>query len=447
MDGRLTDEGLRTAFRSAAPAVDWQTFCEHTQTRLDERTRRRGWTRTLRVAGIACGAAVLLAGLSFGVLHAVSYFQKDAPVIVISDLPTTEPATAPPSSTTSTTEASIDSQGLWAGNVHTVPDRPASLPDLFYKEPTEPAELVMGEPLWVFANELSVESAAQAISAAPKEQSIVVFGASEELCELLDVEKPARPSSIGELPAMFTQNPILARDKVFTEVGPYWSLSWVTLGVGGVKAPPYDPMAVYQAAVAVTADLEATRERIEANKQAQADGDAQQDTTATTDPYPIPQTVDSKEAEALVEDARVFLCDLTGKDLSVEGAQEGQMLGPNEVIEHRGHEGQIIEEVTGKRVRLSVFWSAQDQLAHPEALNASGLEVWFDAGPGARGVLVARMGYQCIIQLADGMTANVSTGGPLRSGIGPTQEVSLLSAEQMIAFTKWLVERAGYLHP
>ena len=68
-----------------------------------------------------------------------------------------------------------------------------------------------------------------------------------------------RPGTVGELPALFTQSPVLTRGHVLKGAPPHWMPKWATLGKDGGEAPPIDPGTLYQVAVAVTMDLEKQR--------------------------------------------------------------------------------------------------------------------------------------------------------------------------------------------
>jgi hypothetical protein len=446
MDTHDTDKAIRSLYHRLEPRVNAEDFCRTLDTHLVSRKGRPARGRPLRAALVACLALVCVAAVGAAVYAAVTYVGQPHQVIVIADAPTSTSGSS--TTTTAFAREEFDFQGLWAGNVQTVPERPVSLPSQFYQEPGDPAQLVMGEPLWVFAGELTSEEAAAAVKSVGEEQTVLIFDPSEELCELLDAPSGQRPSSVGELPSVFTQRPVLIRSKVFAEVGPYWRLDWAQLGDDGSDVSRTDPEAVYSAAVAISMLYEEERQGIEENKRTQATEEEQTATTSPEDPYPIPRTVESKEAEALAQKAADYLRDLTGERVEVKQALEDQLVGPNEVLEHRGHDAVLTEPVTERSVDFSVFWSAEDQLAYPPSSDADrGLHVRFDAGAGSKGVLAVIMGghgYQCILQLGSGITANVVTGG---RPLDPIKEASLLTPEELITFTKWLVGQAGYLHP
>jgi hypothetical protein len=81
--------------------------------------------------------------------------------------------------------------GFWSGNVETIPARPAHLPDFFFAGPTPTTQVrVVGgvavrvdsstikRPLWVFGNEVDVESVADRIRKAKADGRVVVFCAT-----------------------------------------------------------------------------------------------------------------------------------------------------------------------------------------------------------------------------------------------------------------------------
>ena len=108
-------------------------------------------------------------------------------------------------------------------------------------------------------------------------------------------------------------------------------------------------------------------------------------------------------AEALVKDARDFLENLTGKSLEIQLALEDQLVGPNEVLEHRGHVGVLKETKTGKLLSMSAFSSGGGQLHRPVALEMDlGLGVWFDLGRGSTGVLATSWGINAFFSSPTG---------------------------------------------
>ncbi len=90
------------------------------------------------------------------------------------------------------TFASGPKSGFWAGNVETVPERPAALPESFYQKPSQPPkgypdEVYWGagrirlrapssvpDPLWVFADELDKQRLDEIVAEAIAEGRVVV---------------------------------------------------------------------------------------------------------------------------------------------------------------------------------------------------------------------------------------------------------------------------------
>lgn len=361
-----------------------------------------------------------------------------------------ESSSSATSTTTPTLPEALDALGFWSGNVQTVPEHPVSLPPEFYEEPEDPAQLAMGEPLWVFAGELSPEEAATAVKNASEDQTVLVFALSDELAGLLGIPRYQinRLTSEEGLSPLFPQTPMATREKVFAEEGPFWQVVWGDLGGDGSASFRVDPEKVYQTGALFTMQLEDQRRGLEENRQRQAAGLAP-DETATTDPYPIPQTVESAEAEALADKVADYVFTLTGQRLQADQAVESQMIGAGGVLEHRAHNGHLVLAGPDKWLGYSVFWSDEDQIDHamPNGPGDGLPSYWFDAGEGSKGYITAQYGYYCRLQLANGITAYVSTGGPTNQRQLPTPEASVLTAEQMITLTKWLAGQAEYLHP
>ncbi|MBN1319305.1 MAG: hypothetical protein JXA87_00550 [Thermoleophilia bacterium] len=363
-------------------------------------------------------------------------------------------------STTSLAASRVESRGLWAGNVETAPDNPASLPPEFYERPDYVAELTIGEPLWVFATELPPEKAAAAVEGAGDSQVILIFDPPEELCELLDIPTGLRPSFKGDLPSIFVQRPVLVRDRPFEDAPAHWVLSWLDLGMGvsaGADNSEYDPIGPYEAGAAETIWLEAHRRGLEQNAARTDDSSAAlAGSTATMDaypdPYPIFKDVESARAEELAGKAAERLRIFTGLSFRVDQAGEVQAIGANDVIEHLSHGAQLVVSGSAKKcVTYSVFWSEEDQLPGLSSANARGLHALFDVGADSKGVIVVvPNGYQAILQLADGMSVNVTSIGLDSDEAGhrapaSVVESSPLTPEQLIEFAKWLVVEGAYL--
>lgn len=393
-----------------------------------------------------------------------------------SSVTTPTPTTTPSATSTSTGSApgatAMDVQGLWAGNVRTVPERPAALPAAFYEEPGSSAKLVTGAPLWVFAAELSPEEAAAAITgtAAGTEsdaQTVVLFAPSEALCELLGVERGIRPSFLGELPQVFTQTPVLVRTKPFEETGPFWSLVWADLnpeaatGSNGPAGQTYDPVKAYAVAVSETmagageTTTTAGSASPAANGSTSSAGDLASgaDGTVERDPYPSFEDVQSEQALELAQKALDQLHALTGLTFSMDSASEQRMVGAGGVVDLVLHYGEFtLAGPEKKHVHYSVFRSGEQQVAEPQSLVGGRPWAVFEAGEGAIGVVEAFEGYSARLQLVDGITAIVSSFGPLhneteRAVALPVAEASPLTPEQLIEFAKWLAAEAGYLRP
>jgi hypothetical protein len=454
------DKELRRFYKENGPRVDLDLFKDQLGTRLPSRHGRRPGKRVRYVVAAVAMAAVVV-GLGFGAQALVDRLTRPANILVITDTPsaaespTTQPSTTQPSTTdpasASTTVATptstvptSDAHGLWAGNVKTLPAKPSSLPDEFYEEPAHPAHLLTGEQLWVFADEVTPAQAAAAIDGAAAETTILVFDPSEELCQLLDILEPMRPGHVGQLPDLFTQTPVLCRETVFAETGPQWYLAWAQLSSDGARpAAGPDPRAVYAAASSQTMRLDHQHRDLQTDQQAQA---ATGGTTSTTDVYPIQKTLESAKAQILAQEALDYLETATGLDLQIESASENQMIGPNNVVEHKSHGAALVEPGTGRDLSYSVFWSNEDQSGGSADDGWSGCPVArFDAADGSRGYIQATFGYSCRLQLKNGVTAVVQTTSD--SPLQLVAEASFLTAQQMIAFTEWLTGQADYLRP
>jgi|WetSurMetagenome_2_1015567.scaffolds.fasta_scaffold05170_5 hypothetical protein len=431
------DKELRRLYRENGPRVDLDVFKEQLGSRLAPRHGRR---RVMRARYVVAAAVIvaLVVGLGLGVPALVERLSRPTNVLVLTDTPGTSV------STPSSSVPALATHGLWAGNVQTVPAKPASLPVEFYEEPAHPAQLVSGEQLWVFADEVTPAQAAAAIDSAVAETIILVFDPSDELCQLLDILEATRPSRLGELPDLFTQTPVLCRETVFAETGPHWTLAWAQLNSDGAQqAAGPDPPSVYVAAASQTMRLDEERRDLQANQQAQA---STSQTPPTTDLYPMQKTMDSVEAHSLAQKAVDFLQTATALALEIEGSSEIQMIGPNDVVEHRSHNAALIAPGTGRQLSYSVFWSSEEQTGGSVDDGWSGSPVArFDAADGSRGYIQAMFGYGCRLQLKNGVTAVVRTTSD--SPLQPVAEASFLTAQQMIAFTEWLAAQGEYLRP
>ena len=127
--------------------------------------------RTRRFVGLAAVTVIVLVAVGFGANALVERMTEDHGVVVITD------DTMGPSSTAGSGEAAVSSpiaelaqawrdvflEGFWAGNVDTIPERPAGLSPDFWAEPENPLELPTSlassfeetKPLWIFADELA----------------------------------------------------------------------------------------------------------------------------------------------------------------------------------------------------------------------------------------------------------------------------------------------------
>lgn len=401
--------------------------------------------RASRRAIAALAAVVVLAAAVYGAYALHDALRVDQPVLVVNDPAGTQPTAT--SIAGSTVPKPFDAQGVWAGNVKTVPDSPASLPPEFFQEPTQPAEFIIGEPLWIFATELGMEEVVAAVAAAPADQPIFTFDPSEELCQALDVHERTRPGFFGALPEMFTQSPVLCREQAFPEVGPVWTLAWAQLnGENGPSESTLDPSSVYAAAVILTTLTEESRRGLEANQRAQeSDGTS---TTATTDPYPIQQTLESEAAAALALRAAQYLEDVTGMRLDIEDAKETRMIGPNQTVQHLAHGATLHERGTGRRLAYHVFWSDEGQMGTSGGGVSGAPTAWFRADDGSFGyIYAAKFGYYCRLQLRNGVTAFAEASGPLRAPVQPPAESSVLSAEELVSFVRWLAGEGEHLKP
>jgi len=412
---------------------------------VTQRARRK---RKARAAATVVTVFAVIAAMALGGYSVLQRLGDEQAFLVIGDPATGQTLTAE----TSTSLSENDFGGLWTGNVQTIPEHPSSLPQAFFEPPSQETELLVGQPLWIFTQEVPTNEAALAVEGAPPERAIVIFDPTEELCERLDIPARVRPSSLGELPDMFTQRPILVREQVFVEVDPLWSLTWATLGSLSDGSLKTDPEAVYQQAVALTMRIEERKTRIGERKTQSVQGDSQDEAVAAGDGdvYPIPRTVETKEAEGLAQKVLLKLQSMIPQALEIRDAVESQMVGPNEVLEHRAHLVSIREPSTGKWINVYVFCSDQDQMGHATSAEVGGGGApWttFVADDGSKGVLSATFGYDTRVQLDSGLTISVSAGSKTNAPRLPAEEASLLSPEQMVELTLWLATEADYLVP
>ncbi|MFH0915753.1 MAG: hypothetical protein V1912_04825 [bacterium] len=405
--------------------------------------------------------AAVVAAVGYGAYFLYGALQSEQPVILITDPATTQsvPTSTTASTPTTIAEERFDFQGLWAGNVKTVPEHPVSLSSEFFVRPVSPAELVMPTPLWIFANDLTPEEVAQAVDAAAEDQPVFVFlptTAAEDALSIPADDLLARFEQMGELSPVFTATPVLVRYKPFVEVEAHWNCSWVDLGQGTETGANVDPDQAYAAAAALTMILEGNARVTAENKAAILEAENGGSTTSTSDSegislYPQFEQVPSSQAEQLASDAAAYLRSITGLEFGMKDALEMQWIYENHEVRVRQHIGQLEVAGTAGRVGYSVSWSAQDQLRPftkllgEHAMRPFG---WFDGGQEVEGIILAHdVGYQAILQLPNGVTANVDSIGQNQLPRLSPAETSLITPEQLIELAKWLVVQAEYLHP
>ncbi len=207
MNDPSSDAELRSALTDIAPRITLDGKWDRVQTRS---------TRTRRVRRLAKGGA-LVAGLlitSLMLIWVIGAFRTPNPVLVLGDALEGAAVSAPTQrdNAEELRQAWRDRflEGLWSGNVDTVPERPASLPSEFWKEPDNPLEIPNdldpsfeeGTPLWIFTNELPLERVLSVFDEESGKRPVLVFSPPAELLDLVDAttgqgEEP-EPGQISE---------------------------------------------------------------------------------------------------------------------------------------------------------------------------------------------------------------------------------------------------------
>lgn len=331
--------------------------------------------------------------------------------------------------------------GLWAENVETVPARPKSLPEEFFQKPSEVAPALKGEPVWIFANELTPQQVVEAVGAVSDPwRTIVVYQPPVELDAVIDMQGLFHVADIATVPSIFRAEPLLVREKkTFEEVPPMWRLNWAD-----TRDPSYgtDEVAhqrlVYLACASLTLGSGFVEENLlRANPEIATQREEARRTSTTMDRrYPREVEVTSAEAQTLAQRAADHVLAQTGRRFTVARASDTQVIGPGEkVMMTMRHASLAPADAEKATVNLALFRSDEDQLGPDSFL---GLGYRFDAGPGSNGVLGMTPGmnaYQAILQLPDGTTVNASS-----DGLHTTQAdvPAPLGPEELIDLARWL---------
>ena len=233
----ISDQELRAALHRLAPDVEEHGVWEALHSRGGRKPTRvplfasgervfagnakparpRRASRTRRFIGFAAVTAIVLVAVVFGANALVERMTEDHSVVVITD------DTMGPSSTAGSGEAAASSpiaelaqawrdmflEGLWAGNVDTIPEHPAGLSSDFWVEPENPLELPMSlassfeetKPLWIFADELDPEEVLSAFRTESGRRPVLVLTPPQELLDSLGltvIEEEKAGVSSGE---------------------------------------------------------------------------------------------------------------------------------------------------------------------------------------------------------------------------------------------------------
>ncbi len=176
--------------KGLAPTITLEGKWRRVETKNHRARRRLRWMRSLRVAA----AVLLLAGVGY-----LSYggFRSDERIVGIDEALVKDGASAPRGfelgAYLGTAWRELLLEGLWAGNVETLPEHPAGLPPEFWREPQNPfsvpedVELPWAEwkPLWVFGNELSADEVLAAFRSHGETRPFIVFEPPQELLDLV----------------------------------------------------------------------------------------------------------------------------------------------------------------------------------------------------------------------------------------------------------------------
>jgi hypothetical protein len=182
---------LGQLLRQMSPSVDdtgvWNT--------IEQRANQRRKNHIRFLVPVAT-ALILLAGASFGIFEAVSHLGPPQPILVIGDDTTVSNVTSidtlTPEQRAQQWYDSGTYMGFWAGNVETIPEHSADLPDIFFQGPTPSGTVETDDqgnpftkdpsgikkPLWVFGDEVRVSDYADQIRQAKADGRAVVFYAT-----------------------------------------------------------------------------------------------------------------------------------------------------------------------------------------------------------------------------------------------------------------------------
>ena len=188
MSDPSSESHLHSALAGLAPPI----ALDDKWNRIQARTAHRRRSRRLRIgACVICG----LGALSLAVIWACGAIRSPNPVLVIGDDLTDATMTAAAFCDVAEElrQAWRDEflEGLWSGNVDTIPARPASLPPEFWEEPANPLEIpsnldpsfTEGKPLWIFANELALQEVLSAFQRESARRPVVVLAPPAELLD------------------------------------------------------------------------------------------------------------------------------------------------------------------------------------------------------------------------------------------------------------------------
>ncbi|MCZ7662226.1 MAG: hypothetical protein M5U22_04455 [Thermoleophilia bacterium] len=190
MNEYQSDAELRRALKNLAPPIAVEGKWGRVQART-RRARRFGGLRKTVGLVAALGVISLAAPWAYGAL-------RPAPPIVQIEDQVVGGGVSVPSKPDVAQELALAwrdvfLEGLWAGNVDTLPERPAGLSADFWQEPENPFEVPQDltpswnewKPLWVFGNELAPQQALSAFQAQGERRPVLVFEPPRELLDLL----------------------------------------------------------------------------------------------------------------------------------------------------------------------------------------------------------------------------------------------------------------------
>ncbi len=261
MNTDRTDEHIRRLFRDNRARLDTYLFKTELAERLPSR-RKGAWSRTVRLVALATSAVVVIAALGIGVSALAHRLGNNGGVIVINDdtlgaVPatgTTEASALSPSVYLSQAWRDTLLEGLWAGNVDTIPQHPNGLSADFWEEPTNPLEipekLVPGwsqaKPVWIMGNELSPQEAVSSFRAQSETRPVLVLAPPRELLDFLGLKEDAdgapQVAKAGGLATILMRMP---------DTG--WQIMWVRSASSQPPTPEVSPArAAYEALVRVT---------------------------------------------------------------------------------------------------------------------------------------------------------------------------------------------------